>query len=416
MKPISRFIAPMILFVGISLLTVEEASAQFRQSNTGMSSSSLGGTSTRADSYSPGRAWEAIIEVDPETKSLIVIADDETNEYIKQIVHHLDRPVPQVLIKVLFLEVTHNNDLDLGIEASFTHGKANPNTLETLFGVAGETRGGFYHVLEDDLEVTMRAISEVGKLEVLSRPSIMTRNNEEAIITVGQEVPFISNSRITDDGQTINTVVYEDIGIILQVTPFITSDGMVEMDLYPEISTLTGDTVPISDTINSPVFAKRSAETRVVIPDGKTVVIGGMIEDNKTETVHKIPVLGDIPLLGAAFRRTIKNNSKTELLIFLTPHIVTGDVELSRMTEYEKGDMELAPSVFTDKQLGKFFNIQKRPSEPVPDVNAIVPEENAAAEPAEKTQDETTPKKQVEITTEKTDASPRSVWNSKRRK
>jgi len=91
------------------------------------------------------------------------------------------------------------------------------------------------------------------------------------------------------------------------------------MDVRPEISATTADTVPISETVDAPVFAKRSAESRVAIYDGQTIVIGGLMEDRKTDTVRKVPLLGDIPLLGALFRRTITDTSKTELLIFLTP-------------------------------------------------------------------------------------------------
>ena len=146
---------------------------------------------------------------------------------------------------------------------------------------------------------------------MLSRPSIMARNNQEAVIVVGSEVPFITNSRITDDGQTINTIQYDNVGIILRVTPFITSDGTVEMIVAPEISTLTDQTVPISNNASAPVIAKRSAETVVVTPHGQTVVIGGLMETQRTETVQKIPILGDIPFLGIPFRRTIKARSKT---------------------------------------------------------------------------------------------------------
>ena len=245
-------------------------------------------------SYGSGISEDVIIQTDPETGSLIVIADEETNKYIGEIIKKLDKPIPQVLIKVVFLEVTHTDGLDLGLEGMFEHQDDNADVIETIFGLASETQGGFYRVLEDDFSITLRALANVGKLEVLSKPSILTRHNQEAVITVGQEVPFIRNSRVTQDGQIINTVEYEDIGIILRVTPFITADGQVEMNLLPEISTLTGDTVPISDTVNAAVFAKRSAETRVVVPDGRTVVIGGLMEDNKTESVRKIPLLGDI--------------------------------------------------------------------------------------------------------------------------
>ncbi|MEW6237850.1 MAG: hypothetical protein AB1656_20885 [Candidatus Omnitrophota bacterium] len=389
MNNYKRIIIKMALFAAIACWTAGESAAQFFQGMGGMggtgrsssSSSSSSGSGYQADSYTPGRAWQAVIQTDPDTKSIIVIADEETNEHIRQIIEHLDKPVAQVLIKVVFLEVTHNDDLDFGIEGTIKFGGGQANTLQSLFGLAAETRGGFYKIIENDLEATMRAISEVGKLEVLSRPSIMTRSNEEAVITVGQEVPFISNSRITQDGQTINTVVYDDIGIILRVTPYISDNGLVEMDLSPEISTLTGETVPISDTIDAPVFAKRSAETRVVVPHGQTVVIGGMMEDNKTETVRKIPVLGDIPLLGYPFKRTIKTNSKTELLIFLTPYVVEGTDQLAEMTNDEKGKTELAPKVFSEQQINKFLE--------------GVPARAEAEKPAEAEKTSESPKKPV---------------------
>jgi general secretion pathway protein D len=315
------------------------------------------------DAYSADTMGDAVIEYDPETGSLIIITDEETNAHIGQIIEALDKPVPQVLIKVLFLEVTHNDDLDVGVDAFFQDvqtfddsERVDESILETAFGVAAETRGGFYRLLEDDLNVTIRALGEVGKLEILSRPSILTRNNQEATITVGQEVPFIRNSRVTTDGQTINTVEYEDIGIILTVTPHISPDRVVEMEVIPEISTLTGETIQISETVNAPVFAKRSAETGVVVPDGKTVVIGGLMEDSETTTVRKVPLLGDIPFLGALFRRKITSETKTELLIFLTPHVVTDATELQQRSITEKNAAELAPKVFSADQMSRYVD------------------------------------------------------------
>lgn len=336
-----------------------EAFAQFRQTSTRSSQGS--GASSRSTeagtSYRSGQAWEALIQTDPDTASLIIMADEDANEQIAQIIKDLDRPMPQVLIKVVFLEVTHRDDLDVGVDLRYDHGSnSSGSVLESAFGVAAQSQGGIFQVLDRDLEVTMRALAEVGKLEVLSRPSILARHNQEAIITVGQEVPFITNSRITSDGQTINTVEYEDIGIILRVTPFITGDGLVEMVVAPEISTLTGETVPISDTINSPVIAKRAAETRVVVPHSHTVIIGGLMQDNKTETKKKIPVLGDIPVLGLAFQRKEKGNEKTELLIFLTPYIVDTPRQLADVSEKEKENSSFAPTVFPEEQMQRFFN------------------------------------------------------------
>ena len=308
------------------------------------------------DAYGTGIAEDVIFSYDPETGSLIVIADEETNFHIKQIIQNLDRPAPQVLIRVLFLEITHSNKLDIGTEGSITYGsEGTEDIIETIFGLADQSLGGFYRILDEDLEVTIRALAEVAKLEVLSRPSILARNNEEATIIIGQEVPFIRNSRVTSDGQIINTVEYEDIGIILQVTPRITSERLVEMLVMPEISTLTGETVPVSAGVDAPVIAKRSAETRVVVPDGKTVVIGGLIQDQLIETTRKVPFFGDIPLLGYAFKRSIKEKSKTELLIFLTPSVLQGPADLATVSDLEKKELELTPQVFTEKQIQKYM-------------------------------------------------------------
>lgn len=189
-----------------------------------------------------------------------------------------------------------------------------------------------------------------GKVEVLSRPSIMARNNQEAVIVVGDEVPFITNSRTDALGQLNNTITYDDVGIILRVTPFITSEGTVEMIVAPQISQLTERTVPISSTASAPVIAKRSAETVVVTPNGQTVVIGGLMETQRTESVRKVPILGDIPLIGLAFKRTVKENVKRELLIFLTPYIVNTPQGLPNLTTRELDQTELIDHAFTDKE------------------------------------------------------------------
>lgn len=331
---------------------------------------------SEGSSYGPDLPDDVVVQYDPETGSLIVITDEETNSRIQTVIEALDQPVPQVLINVLFLEVTHSNGIDLGAEFSasdtdtrtgYTLGSNNgaatvtqttettrQDVVETLFDIAGESTGGFYRLIKDDLNVTLRALAENSKLEVLSRPSILTRNNQQATITVGQEVPFIRNTRILQDGQQLNTVEYEDIGIILQVTPHIRPDGLVDMDVLPEISTLTGETVPIAAGVFAPVFAKRSAETGVVVPTGQTVVIGGLMEDQETVSERKVPLLGDIPVLGRAFKRKITSKSKTELLIFLTPYIIPNASQLNNMTAMERGRARLAPKVFEESDVRRY--------------------------------------------------------------
>ena len=314
----------------------------------------LGGQTSR-QYLNNTQVGEALIEVDPETRSVIVVTDEETSLQIGEVLKTLDRPKPQVLIKVVFMEVTHRDDLDVGVEGGWTNvSGSTTNIVQSAFGMATQGQGGIYQLLDNDFNVTLKAIAEAGKLEVLSRPSILARNNQEAIITVGQEVPFIDNVNFLQGGQQVNTVVYRDIGIILRVTPFITQDGMVEMIVAPEISTISDETVTISAGVEAPVFAKRAAETVVVTPHGKTVIIGGLMEKNKIESKRKVPLLGDIPLLGWAFRRTVKEDTKTELLIFLTPFIVQDPRELDKMTVIESTNSELVSKAFTEQELNQF--------------------------------------------------------------
>lgn len=348
-------VALVLSMIGVELRAQQRATGRTTGRTGGVGGGGVGGREYNNNTM----VGEAMISSDPETRKLIVITDEETNFHISQVITNLDRPKPQVLIKVVFLEVTKREGSDIGVEGKYSHkiNDTKSGEVSSLFGgLAQQTTGGFYKVLSDDLEITLRAIQEAGKTEVLSRPSILTRNNQQAVITVGQSLPFITNSRITDNGQTINTIEYQDVGIILRVTPFISSDGLVEMIVAPEISNLTDKTVPISNTAQAPVIAKRSAETVVVTADGRTVVIGGLMENNKTESQQKIPVLGDIPLLGMAFKRKIKQNTKTELIIFLTPYVVPDPSGLAKMTRSETTKSELAPKAFSNQDLDKFLD------------------------------------------------------------
>jgi general secretion pathway protein D len=364
------------LILGLSLCAVLQLQAQRTQgitrntgSGTGAGGRGFGSTGAGGarEYYNSGMVGEAIISSDPETRSLIVITDEETSQYISQVITNLDQPKPQVLIKVVFLEVTYRDGYDIGIEGGT---RQDPNSTTTalasnVFGLAGQGTSpippgaGLYQVMGTDYEVTLRAIATAGKTEVLSRPSILARNNQQAVITVGQEIPFITDTRFDALNNQINTVQYQDIGIILRVTPFITSDGMVEMIVSPEISNLTDETVPISGGSNpvaSPVIAKRSADTVVVTPDAQTVVIGGLMQTDKTEAVSKIPFLGDIPLLGLLFRRTVEQNIKKELIIFLTPHIVPNPTELVGLSAAERANAEFAPDAFSEEKLQRFLD------------------------------------------------------------
>jgi general secretion pathway protein D len=263
-------------------------------------------------------------------------------------VKKLDAALPQALIKVLIAEVTHDKGSDIGAEFTVYNdeGTSFEDSAGTNFGLGIERTGMIVQILDEEFDVTLRAIAEAGKLEVLSRPSIIAVNNQQANITVGKEVPRVTNSRVTSDGQVINEVDYEDVGIILDVTPHINTDGVVTLDVSTEISTLTGEIVQTSDSVAQPIIAKRTALTRVVVPDRKTIIIGGLMEDQNTETITKVPWIGDVPWLGKLFQRRIESKSKTELMIFLTPNVVQEYEGIAALTESEKSKADLTPNSF----------------------------------------------------------------------
>lgn len=452
-------LAVFLTILPLGAQTIRPTGNTSRTGTTGASSANRagtnrsGGSSIGSSSSASGRSYhsntqlgDAIIQIDPETRTIIVVTDEETHEQLNKVIQDLDRPKPQVLIKVVFLEVTYNKGADLGVEGSYTFNLKNPvaamaagtnttttnttaNTtggfsgnvitgttstnsvatnptaataaaagssvgLQSLFGLSTATAGSFVRVAGDNWNATLHALAQRGKVEVLSRPSIMARNNQEAVIVVGQEVPFVTNSRTDSLGNLTNTIQYDNVGIILRVTPFITSKNSVEMIVAPEISALTAQTVPISNNASAPVISKRSAETVVVTPNGTTAVIGGLMQTQRLSNIDKIPILGDIPLLGAAFRHTVTNDVKTELLIFLTPTIISTPDQLDTSTTENTQDTELVKQAFTESEFDKFFDTLpvKQPDTPV--IPALEKQnKKSAAQRVPATKPKPTPKK-----------------------
>jgi general secretion pathway protein D len=319
-------------------------------------------------------AGQVYVVADLDTNSLMVMTSPNNFDRVKAIIEDLDRTSPQVLIKVLIAEVTHGSTVDLGAEFSMMNLDSNGQgyTFGTNFGVARQPLGLIYNLATTDVNAALHALETIGRLDVLSRPYILASDNQPASIMVGQSVPFITSSRVTEAGQTINTIQYQDIGIMLNVTPHINPDGLVIMDVDPEISQLTGDSVPITDTVTAPVFAKRYATSRVGIKDGQTIVIGGLIEDRKTDTVGQVPLLGSIPVLRYIFGRNQTTKSKTELLIFLTPYVAKEARDLETMSEQEKSHIKIANKAIEPGTLDEHLRNMPtvRPEEePAGDVN-----------------------------------------------
>jgi general secretion pathway protein D len=195
----------------------------------------------------------------------------------------------------------------------------------------------------------------------------MVRNNQPATILVGEQVPVITGTTITS-GTSQTSYEYKNTGIELQVTPFITPDGLVEMIVAPSISAVeSSKTQAISTNVSVPYIATRSANTVVVTPDRQPIVIGGLIDKDKETSDHKIPLLGDIPYLGALFTRHVVTDTKRELIIFLTPHVVRYSGEISGVVKTEADRFEMISKSSSEKELDKFIdeipiNMQKKSS------------------------------------------------------
>jgi general secretion pathway protein D len=342
-------------------------------------------TTTALERTPNGQVGSANFYVDQDTHTVFVTADDATAAYVSQVISNLDRPKPQVLIKVVFLQVTYNNGYDVGLEGGISKKieTTHPLTLNAsnLFGLVQQgvtpTTGintlpgaGLYTIAGNDFSATVRAIQEVGKVEVLSRPTIMARNNQQATVVVGQQVPIISGVTYDTFGNEHSSITYQNVGVILQVTPFITTDNMVEMILAPQISSVAAQSTQISTGTNgnfsTPYINIESANTVVVTPNGQTVAIGGLMQDNKTTTDSKIPLLGDIPGLGLLFHHKVKSVSKSELIIFLTPYVIRTPDDLVQMTLDEKSRTELAPKAFSEKEFHEYLGPQPPAPAPAP--------------------------------------------------
>jgi general secretion pathway protein D len=237
---------------------------------------------------------------------------------------------------------------------------------QSLSGATGP--GGMYQLMGNDFSATLQAIATAGKAQVLSRPSILARDGQMAEIVVGQSIYLPSSVSLTSVGNSITTVptingTYQNVGIQLDVTPFIGANNLVQMILEPQITSIDtstpGQVIQGGSLISSAVFApnlnKRSANTVVVTPDGETVVIGGLISNDKSSSESKVPILGDIPVLGNLFKFTNKANQKTDLLMFITPHIVRMPSQLAALSVSEAGQAPLITNSISEQELDRFL-------------------------------------------------------------
>jgi general secretion pathway protein D len=273
------------------------------------------------------------IVTDEVTNALIIRATTSDYIIIKKTIQLLDIVPRQVLIEVLIAEITLGEDTQFGIDWNFSKNNV---------GVGGET-GTFNSILNNSIPTTLAspgpgytaiftaanlyaklyAFASENRLNVLSSPHILAANNKEAKIEVGSEVPIVTSEYSPETVETTTvtsrSIQYRDTGIILTVTPRINEKGLVAMDITQEVSQVSDQTIA---GISSPVITKRTAKTSLVVQDGSTIVIGGMIQTQKDNTMSGIPIFSKIPLLNYFFSFTNNKVSKTELVILITPHTI----------------------------------------------------------------------------------------------
>ncbi len=300
---------------------------------------------------------EAVGDVEKGSSSLMVGTSARSYERTMDLIQSLDRAEPQVMISVLIAEVSLTDDVELGVEIAgqeldFTRGAVvGPNGVieggdfdtvaETALGAVGSGLGFNFTVSGEDFSFLLHALQTDSRLEVLSRPVLMVRNGEEGKITIADEVPVVTNSQITESGQTNVTAGREEVGIILTATPHISPDGYVTIELVQEISNI-GASIQLSENISQPIFAKREVKTNITVRDGETAIVGGLIQSQESQSERKMPILGDIPGLGFLFRATSVKNSKTELLVVLTVDVLRTDEEVRQMS-VEQRDKFILP-------------------------------------------------------------------------
>lgn len=269
---------------------------------------------------------EIAVVAEPTSNALLVSANQHYYPQVLKMIEDIDKPQPQVLIQVLLAEVTLDDQTDLGVEWSVT-GKDGGKTysMGTQMGVANDLTklGGFSGMLTgSDLNFLIRALRTDGKLQVLSRPQIVTADNKPASVNIGQRVPLVDQSRLDVQNNLTTSYTYQDVGVNLTVTPKISLDGFVKMEVSMTNSDISTTSIQINSSSKVPVIDQRRATTTVSAQSGQTIVIGGLISTSDNKFVKKVPWLGDIPYMGALFRSTSVTRQRKELLILLTPQVL----------------------------------------------------------------------------------------------
>lgn len=288
------------------------------------------------------------ISADDKRNILLILGSPSVYRNILNYLEKLDVPPKQVLLEATIAELTLKDDLKYGLEWFVKNKMAGgQNTIQTLnkLGLASSTGIAYQFVADaQKFQMAINAFAMENKINILSKPRIMVLDNHEATINIGTEVPIVSGEATAADvasteGQPsiMRNIQYRTTGVLLRVLPTINSEGLLTLNISQEVS--EAQTNPVSG-IDSPIILIRKIDTLVVASNGQSIVLGGIMSENTSTTINKVPLLGSIPWLGYLFKNTSQGKTKTELMILLTPTIVTTTGDATKLTQEMKQDFK----------------------------------------------------------------------------
>ncbi len=323
------------------------------QSGSEADSSSQDGSGSNGSSKSLDASTR--ITAQKSSNQLLVRTRPAQWKEIESAIKRLDNPPLQVQIETRILEVSLTGELDMGVQWYLGRLAGNSGTTGNVTNTAGSqgaigtggaalasTDAFFYSFVSNNLQVALRALETNGRTQVLSAPSLVVMNNQQAQIQVGDNIP-ISQTSIntnTSTNTTLSSVEYVQTGVILDVVPRINPGGLVYMDIQQQVSNADTNTNN-NDANGNPRISSRSVSTQVAAQSGQTVLLGGLIKQDNAETVNAVPYLGRIPGLRWLFGNTTKSKGRTELIVLITPRVITSSSQARQVTDDYRQQMQL---------------------------------------------------------------------------
>ncbi len=293
------------------------------------------------DSAGVGLPQDVRVIADKDNNALLILASPSDYESIEAAVRKLDAAVRQVLVEVTIAEVTLKDELKYGLEWYFTKGARIGGKLDTgTAGIASLVPGFSYSWVSKagDIGAVLNALATDSRLKIVSSPHITVADNQTAKIQVGDRVPTVSQTQSVPSTTTatgiISTVQYIETGVMLSVTPRVNAGGQVTMEISQEVSNAA---ITTTSGIDSPTIQKRSAESTVTVKSDETIILAGLIKEEKTKATEGLPLLAKLPLIGGLFGTQNWGDNRTELIILITPRVLADTPDVAAITrEYRQ--------------------------------------------------------------------------------